>query len=73
MNLRATMLKGQNDRPSQTQGACVLVVASIGCSQVWIGLSETQQQHVAMTVIQICQVLAHQRSSPTEPSGGNHE
>jgi hypothetical protein len=69
MNLKATTLKPQNDRPSTTQMKCIL----IGCSQVWIGLSEPQQQQVATTVIKICQALVHHGPQPIEHSGGSHE
>jgi hypothetical protein len=73
MNLRATTLKPQNDRPGHTQMKSILVVPPIGCSQVWIGLSEPQQQQVAATVIQICQALIHHCPQPIEHSGGNYE
>ena len=74
MNLRAMTLKPQNDRPGNTQMEFHLAIPPIQSSQVWIGLSKPQQQLVAMTVIKICQALAHCCPQPTMYSGGEiHE
>ncbi|WP_220198396.1 hypothetical protein [Ktedonospora formicarum] len=48
------------------QTKLVLDVPPIQNAQVWIGLSEPQQQTVAATVVRICQALAHHRARPTE-------
>jgi hypothetical protein len=65
MNLGAMTLKSQNDRPRNIQMKFHLAISPIQSSQVWIGLSEPQQQLVAMTVIQVCQALAYRCPQPT--------
>ena len=51
----------------------VSAVPPIRSSQVWIGLSEQEQQMVAATVVKICQALAHRPAKPTESEVATYE
>ena len=64
----------QHSYPRRNQQAnAPLSVPPIQNSQVWIGLSEPQQQMVATTVIKICQALAHGCPQQMASEGAIHE
>src|SRR5487761_1136158 len=63
----------QHSYPQRNQQArTISSVPPIQSSQVWIGLSEPQQQLVATTVIKICQMLAHGCPQQTTSEGGTY-
>ncbi len=51
----------------------VSTVPPIRSSQVWIGLSEQEQQMVAATVVKICQALTPRPAKPTESESATYE
>lgn len=64
----------QRNYPRWVQQAnAISNVPPVQSSQVWIGLSEPQQQRVAMTVIKICQALAHHCLQQAAGAGEIHE
>ena len=55
------------------QANLISSIPPIQSSQVWIGLSESQQQLVVTTVTKICQTLAQCYLQQTAREGGTHE
>jgi hypothetical protein len=55
------------------QANAIANVAPIQSAQVWIGLSQPQQQRVATTVIKTCQALVPHRPQQAAGEGETHE